>query len=276
MARAKTAPRVPAEAEARDELDEVASQLDRAQFERALGQVDEELIRKVLVPYKLIRSYCRVTVEGLDHIPAGPALLAANHTGWLGLDYSNTAISIHSGLGRVVRGVVHPLWFRNPKIGDVAARLGLSPVSKEVIVALLKLGKLVMIFPEAEHGAFKEVTEESKYTLLEFKRGFVRAAMAARAPIVPVAIVGGEEANPSLATLRLTDKLFRLPLPVPKNLLPYPVKWRISFLAPLSMKKYSEKDAANKTLVHEIANDVRQRIQDEVGVQLIKRGHKYF
>jgi len=240
------------------------------------GDVDEEFIRRVLVPYKLIRSYCRVSVEGLENVPGrGPVLIAANHTGWLGLDYANLAITLHDATGRLPRGVVHPLWFKTRKISDAAGRLGLVPADKDLMVALLKRGKVVIIFPEAEQGAFK-TADEGPYRLLEFKRGFVRVAMEARVPILPVAIVGGEEANPILARLPLTDKVFRLPLPRPTNILPKPVKWRISFLPPIPMKAYGAKDAADRALVHRIAKKVHTQIQDELEVQLEKRGHKYF
>jgi 1-acyl-sn-glycerol-3-phosphate acyltransferase len=259
-----------------DIKDDVAAALDSAVDQPLpLGIVDAELVRKVLVPYKLIRSYCRVTVEGLENVPDGPALLACNHTGWLGLDYANLATTLHDHLGRIVRGVVHPAWFANRTIGAFATRLGLVEASKDAIVSLLGTGKLVVVFPEAEHGAFKDV-RESKYKLLEFKRGFVRAAMRAHAPIVPVAIVGGEEANPSLGTLTLTDKLFRIPLPIPRNILPRPVKWRISFLPPLSMAEYAAEDAANTKLVHDLSEDIRQRIQKEVQVQIERRGNAYW
>lgn len=259
------------------EVDDVSERLDAlADPKRAWGEVDEEIIRRVLLPYKLIRSYCRVAVEGIENIPVGRCVLAANHTGWLGLDYANLAVTIHTSTGRIPRGVVHEAWFRSRRIGDLARKVGLIPASREVIVRLLNEGRLVVIFPEGEHGAFKEVTEETKYKLYEFRRGFVRAAMATQAPIVPVAIVGGEEANPALGTLKLSDRLFRLPLPRVRNVLPYPVKWRISFLKPIPMKRYGAKDAANTALVHKIAADVQDLIQDEIEVQLRKRGHKYW
>lgn len=236
--------------------------------------VDEELIRKVAIPYKIIRSYCRVTIEGLENIPSGRAVLAANHTGWLGLDYANLAISIHDALGRVPRGVVHPLWFSGKKVADVARRLGLVPAEKPLIVRLLRREKLVVIFPEAEQGAFKTTTEV-QYQLEEFKRGFVRVAMEAKAPIVPVAVVGGEEAHPVLGQLSLTDKLFRLPLPRPTNILPRPVKWRISILPPIPMDGWSAADAADRETVHRLAAKVKRQIHKELRVQLRKRGNKY-
>lgn len=240
------------------------------------GDVDEALIKKILVPYKIIRSYCRVTVEGMENVPIGRCVLAANHTGFLGLDYANLAISIHDATGRIPRGVVHDAWFANESVADIARRIGLVPATVPTIVDLLKDGRLVVIFPEGEHGAFKSVTEETKYRLYEFRRGFVRAAMAAKAPIVPVAIVGGEEANASLGTLKLTDRLFRLPLPIPRNVLPRPVKWRISILKPIPMDQYGPKDAKNKPLVHKLAADVQDLVQDEIEVQLEKRGNKYW
>lgn len=239
------------------------------------GLVDEELLRKFLVPYKLIRSYCRVTVDGLDRIPSGPAILACNHTGWLGLDYANLAITIHDDLGRIPNGVVHEMWFRNERIADVARRLGLVPATKDNMVRLLRRGRLVVVFPEAEHGAFK-ATGKEKYKMLEFKRGFVRVAMETGAPIVPIAILGGEEANPVLGTLSLTDKLFRLPLPIPRNILPRPVKWRIGVTSPISMKGYTKADAGDREAVHALALRVRNRIQRELKRQIKKRGNPVF
>lgn len=242
---------------------------------RDLGEVDDEFLRKVLIPFKLIRRYCRVTVEGLEHVPGrGPVVIAANHTGWIGLDYANLAITIHDATGRVPRGVVHPLWFKQRRIADAARRIGLVPADKALMIGLLKRGKPVIIFPEAEQGAFKTV-DQVPYQLLEFKRGFVRVAMATKAPILPVAIVGGEEANPVLSQIPLTDKFFRLPIPRPKYILPRPVKWRISFLPPIPMDRYGPKDASDAPLVHRIARRVKRKIQDELEVQLERRGHKY-
>lgn len=256
-------------------LDDVAERLDAA-LDRPVepGTVDEILMQKVAIPYKIIRKYCRVHVEGLANLPKAGGILACNHTGWLGLDYANLAVVVHDKTGRFVRGVVHPAWFKNETIGRFASRLGLAEATKDNIVQMVRSGKLVVVFPEAEHGAFKDV-RKAKYKLMEFKRGFVRAAMRAQTPLVPVAIVGGEEANPSLGELELTDKLFRIPLPRPANILPRPVKWRISIMQPVSMEEYGPEDASDAKVVHALCDEVRDRIQDEIDVQLEKRGSAY-
>lgn len=273
MSVARSLRRRPAEDD--DELEAVADVLDRLSFRRPPSDVDAKLIQKFLPTLRVLRGYCRVAVDGLEHVPAGPAVLAANHTGWLGLDYANTATVLHDELKRTIRGVVHPLWFANPAIGSLVRRLGLVPVSKDTMVELLRAGALVMVFPEAEQGAFKPVTPDSLYRLIEFKRGFVRAALTAKVPIVPVAIVGGEEANPSGGTIHLLEGLFNLTLPVPRNVLPKPVKWRISFLKPLALDAYGPRDVDDRDVVRKIAEGVRRNIQKEIRVQLAKRGHKY-
>ncbi len=256
-------------------LDDVAERLDAA-LDRPVepGTVDEVLMQKVAVPYKLIRKYCRVQVEGIENLPAAGAVLACNHTGWLGLDYANLAVVVHDKTGRFVRGVVHPAWFKNDTIGRFASRLGLAQANKDNIVQMAESGKLVVVFPEAEHGAFKDA-RKAKYKLMEFKRGFVRAAMGAQVPIVPVAIVGGEEANPSLGELELTDRLFRIPLPRPANILPRPVKWRISIMEPVPMDEYRPEDASEPDEVYRLCDEIRDAIQDEIDVQLEKRGSAY-
>ena len=60
--------------------------------------------------------------------------------------------------------------------------------------------QLVLVFPEGRKGT--EKLYKDRYRLRRFGRGgFVEAAMKAQAPIVPVAVVGAEEAQPIFARL---------------------------------------------------------------------------
>lgn len=229
-----------------------------------------------LAPFlRTLRSYTRLQVAGLDHVPEkGPAILAANHTGWLGLDYALTALSVYDGLGRLPRGMAHSAWFKAPATRAFAGKAGLFEVTKDAMRRQLENGELVMLFPEGEKGAFRP---GSDYTLEPFARGFVRVAMATQVPVVPVAVLGGEESNPVGKRIESYEDLLQIKggLPIPRNLWPKPVKWRIKFLPPIPFTDYTEADAADQDRVHAVAEDVRTRVQRELRKMKVERGHPY-
>lgn len=229
-----------------------------------------------LVPFfRGLRNYTRLKVDGLEHIPEdGPALIVGNHTGWLGLDYALTALSVYDATERVVRGMAHSAWFANPATKTFAKKVGLFEVTKDAMQDQLTHGNLVMMFPEGEKGAFRP---GSDYTLEEFARGFVRVAMTAQCPVVPVAILGGEESNPVGRRIESYEELLKMRggLPIPKNLIPRPVKWRIRFLPAMDFSSYTEEDAADSTTVHAIAEQVRTRLQKELRKMQVERGNPW-
>ncbi len=233
-----------------------------------------EFLGKLIPWFKRIRDYTRLKVFGLEHVPAtGPALLVGNHTGWLGLDYALTALSVHETHDRLVRAMAHEAWFRNKATAEFARKCGILQISKDAIRDALDRGELVMVFPEGERGAFRP---GSDYTLEPFARGFVRIAMETGHPVIPVAILGGEESNPVGMRLESYEDLLKLRggLPIPKNVLPKPVKWRIRFL-PAEEIPHDRDAAADHDLVHSIAEHTRARIQREVRILKAERGHPY-
>lgn len=237
--------------------------------------MDLAYVEKILPVFKRLRNYSRVQMDGLEHIPGGPALLVGNHTGWLGLDYIFTALSIYEGLDRPVRGMAHPAWFQNPATKRFAEKCGVIKISKDAIKERLLGGDLVMMFPEGEKGAFRP---GSDYQLEPFARGFIRVAMETGIPVIPVCILGGEEANPVGSRIESYEQLVNMKggLPIPKNLIPKPVKWRIRALPAIDLAGYGGADAADHDLVHSLAENTRARIQRELRVMKIERGNPYF
>ena len=234
---------------------------------------DPAFVDKLLPYFRALRGYTRLKADGLQHVPKrGPAILAANHTGWLGLDYALAALVVHDEKDRTPRGLVHSAWFVAPATAQFAGKVGLSKVSKESMAQALRDRHLVMVFPEGEKGAFRP---GSDYKLTEFARGFVRVAMAERVPIIPVAILGGEESNPVEKTIKSYEQLLKMQIPVPTNLLPKPVKWRIRFLPPIKFPKGEPSDADDKKTVHAVAEDVQARIQAALDSLKVERGHPY-
>ncbi len=237
--------------------------------------LDMQFVERMLPVFRRIRNYSRLKVDGLEHVPEeGAGLLVGNHTGWLGLDYVFTALSVHDAYDRVVRGMAHRAWFGNPATAGFARKAGIIEISKEAMRERLDAGDLVMMFPEGEKGAFKPGKD---YTLEEFARGFVRVAFETGVPVVPVCILGGEEANPVGTRIESYEELVNMKggLPIPKNLIPKPVKWRIRFLSPLDLAEYGPEDAADADLVHSIAEHTRARMQRELRKMKVERGNPY-
>ena len=90
-------------------------------------------------------------------------------------------------------------------------------------------------------------------------------------------MLGGEESNPVGLRIESYEQLLNLKggLPIPKNILPKPVKWRIRFLKPIPFTDYGPKDADDTDRVHAIAEAVRTRVQRELRKMKVERGHPY-
>ncbi len=110
-----------------------------------------------------------------------------------------------------------------PKIGAVPAH------PANVHRLLFDEQELVLVFPEGRKGT--EKLYKDRYRLRRFGRGgFVEAAMRARAPIVPVALVGAEEAAPIFAQVNVLQKL--------TGLIYFPITPTFPWLGPLGMLGY--------------------------------------
>jgi 1-acyl-sn-glycerol-3-phosphate acyltransferase len=166
-----------------------------------------------------------------------------------------------------------------PKIGAVPAH------PANVHRLLYDEGKLVLVFPEGRKGT--EKLYKDRYRLRRFGRGgFVEAAMRAKAPIVPVALVGAEESQPIFAHLTALKKLTGLlyfpltptfPHLGPLGMLVYlPAKFRIRFLEPVRTDDMGEAPWEDRGLVQTVADDIRATIQDELFDMVGKRRSVWF
>jgi len=235
----------------------------------------ETLIYKVMPKFlmELIRKYLRLEVEGIENLPKkGRALLIPNHSGYSGFDAILLGHEIYHGIKRIPRVLTHHLWFLTKKTAVPAQKLGFIEATTQNGLDLLKRNNLVVLFPEGEKGNFKATRH--RYRLQEFKRGFVRMALQTQSPIIPVIIIGAEETHINLKQLKFTKHLIGSVLPLPLNVIPLPAKWKIKFLEPIHLP--FEADAANNSdLVHEIAVDIQDRMQEELNKELSKRDYVF-
>lgn len=223
---------------------------------------------------EILRKYFRLQVEGIEHIPKrGAALITPNHSGYTGFDALVLSHQIHRLSGRIPRVMTHHFWFLTETTALPAQKLGFVEATFDNGVNLLKKNNLVMLFPEGEYGNFKPTHEA--YTLQEFKRGFVRMALRQQCPIIPTIVIGAEETHINLSQLKFSKYLRGAVIPLPLNVIPLPVKWKIRFLPPVYLP-YKPEAAEDSELVHDIANDIRDRMQDAIKEELAKRGSIFF
>jgi len=158
----------------------------------------EGLVDRTLVEF-LYHYWFRCEVEGIEHVPpTGGALLVANHGGALPPDASMIAKAIkeeHSR-PRPLHLTVEHFFKGYPFLSMFVTKIGGVPAHPANVHRLLHdEEQLVLVFPEGRKGT--EKLYKDRYQLRRFGRGgFVESAMRARAPIVPIAVVGAEEAMP--------------------------------------------------------------------------------
>jgi 1-acyl-sn-glycerol-3-phosphate acyltransferase len=251
---------------------------DWGRSERVEGALDRTLVEF------LYRYWFRVTVEGIENVPAdGGALLVSNHSGALPPDAAMIAKAIKEEhpRERPLHLTVEHFFKGYPgfsmlvqKIGGVAAH------PANVHRLLYDEGQLVLVFPEGRKGT--EKLYKDRYRLRRFGRGgFVEAAMRAHAPIVPIAVVGAEEAQPAFAQLSLLQRLSGL-LYVPLTptfphfglfgMVGYlPAKFTVRFLEPVRTDDMGDEPWQDKGLVQNVAQDVRAVIQENLHEMVAKR-----
>ncbi len=245
------------------------------------GDVDEwgrsehmrELARALYDP--IYRSWFRAEWEGLEKIPQdGGALLVANHAGAIPSDAPVIMHGIETELQRPVYGLADHLFKSLPVVGTLWSRVGGVVAHPDNAYRLLRDKEaLVLVFPEGTKGTGKHVSE--RYRLRRFGRGgFVEIAMRAGAPVVPIAVVGSEEAMPIIAKITPLAKALGVPyVPITPQMLalgplgivmPLPAKFRLRVLDPIHFDVPPDQERYSKSKVMDAADEIRQRIQDEL------------
>lgn len=193
----------------------------------------------------LYRFWFRAEVEGQEHLPAGRCVVVANHGGQLPFDawMLQMACLLDGQPPRLPR-ILHPRsWAGTPVLAAASARLGGQAFTQHNARRLLAADEAITVFPEGPVALGKPLRH--RYRLEPFSGGFVRAAVAAGAPIVPAAIVGSEEQIPAITSFpALAERLGIPALPItpafpllgPAGLVPLPVRYRIRFGPPLRIR----------------------------------------
>lgn len=273
----------------RDEaaLAELRELLPAAEPERALDDWGRsETVISWLEPLLnfYYRYWFRVETEGIENVPSdGGALLVANHSGALPPDAPMIMQAI-----RNEHPDPRPLymlgehWFKGyPGVSMLVNKIGMVPAHRANAQRLLSdEGRLAVVFPEGQKGTRKMYWQ--RYRLRRFGRGgFVRTAIRAQVPIVPIALVGAEEAMPIFAHFRTLEKLtgliyFPLTPTFPHfglagALMFMPAKFKIRFLEPIDLSQYPPDTIDDPAEIQVISERIRAQIQHELEGMLADR-----
>ncbi|MBC7302947.1 MAG: acyltransferase family protein [Nocardia sp.] len=248
---------------------------DGAPLSPAPSEWDIRAFEAVLAP---LRAWTSPKFYGLDNIPAeGPVLIVANHNLLGGIDAPLLLPEILRERGRLVRGLAeHVLMV--PGVRNFLHHFGAVRGTRSNCLALLERGEAVVVFPGGGREAIRRKGE--KYVLKwEGRTGFARMAIQAGVPIVPLAMIGIDDAydivfdgqHPVMAPLRWTCRLLginpELNPPLVKGvgptLLPRPERFYFSAGAPIDPTAWM--DAADLDgAAADLRDVVRKGLEEEM------------
>jgi 1-acyl-sn-glycerol-3-phosphate acyltransferase len=235
----------------------------------------------------MYRSWHRVEWEGLEHIPTkGGALLVSNHAGAIPADAPAIMHGIETELGRPVYGLADEIFKQMPVVGTLWSRVGGVLAHPDNAYRLLReQHQLALVFPEGTKGTGKTYGE--RYQLRRFGRGgFVQIAMRAGVPVIPIAVIGAEEAMPILWKSPQLAKLLGLPyVPITANMLAFgplgvaltlPAKIKIRVLPPVHFDVEPDQPRYSRSRIMDASEHIRQQIQEALYDMLRLRQSVWF
>ena len=237
------------------------------------SQLSREDLAFRLIPsftLEIIRRYLRIEVSGVENVPTGGrAIIVSNHSGYAGFDAIMLQNEIKRAHERVARLVAHKLWFFGEPVKVVSKKMGLVEADMNQCLKILNKDEALILFPEGEAGNFKP--SHRRYRLQEFKRGFVRLAMITGSPLVPSYVIGAEETHINLSQIKFSKYIIGSVIPIPLNVIPLPVRWKIGFLPPIYLNEYTPADAMNREKVFEVTRKVKRIMQKAIIDELRSR-----
>jgi 1-acyl-sn-glycerol-3-phosphate acyltransferase len=220
----------------------------------------------------LIYRYFRPTLHGIERIPEGRVLIVANHSGQLPFDGLVVAVAclLEARPPRMVRAMAER-WFPTlPFVNEAFSRSGVVVGDPINCRNLLEAENAILVFPEGARGSGK--TWDHRYRLVPFGRGFMRLALQAGAPIVPVSVIGGEESIVSLHNLRPLARFLRtpyFPMPAlfpllgPLSFLPLPVRFHVSFGEPMRFDgPFDDEDEVIEAKVQQVMGRIQAMLDE--------------
>lgn len=226
----------------------------------------------------LYRHYFRCRVQGIENVPVGRVMLVGNHSGQLPFDAVNIAAAMvfDAEPPRLPRAMIERYVPQLPYVSYLFSRWGQVVGTPDNCRRLLEDEEALLIFPEGARGISKPFTQ--RYQLQPFGHGFMRLALQTNTPIVPIAVIGGEEQAPAF-NLRPLAKLIGAPalpvMPFPPffPIVPLPSRYYLYFGEPRCFTGDPDDDEEQ---IERLVRQVRLSIESMIRIGLAERRAIYF
>ena len=238
-------------------------------------QFDPEFMKKLVPKMNTFVSYFDAEVHGMERVPKSPVLMIGNHSGGtITPDTSAVYAAWYRtrGFDDPLLGLAFDAMFAVPKMGELMRKIGQMPASMDNAEAALADGCSVLLYPGGAHEVFRPWKERNK-VLFKGRKGFIRLALMARVPVVPVVGHGGHETTivltrgERIAKMMGSDKvrmdgapiLFQLPWGLSSPAMPgvpLPAKITVQVCEPINWSEYGPEAADDP--------EVLQRCYDEI------------
>ncbi|MDQ5832473.1 MAG: 1-acyl-sn-glycerol-3-phosphate acyltransferase, partial [Actinomycetota bacterium] len=175
----------------REEASGAAGWVAERAGEWSLDGVDDDFMGKQKYLWNPLMDYWfRMEIEGWEKLPEPPALLIGVHSGapfvwdaWtVGIQWWR-----RFGTERVLQGTAHDALMAAPVSGSYFRRMGVLPAAPDSISSALAEGHDVALWPGGEIDALRTLSRRDE-AVLAGRKGFVRMAINAGVPIVPIAL----------------------------------------------------------------------------------------
>jgi 1-acyl-sn-glycerol-3-phosphate acyltransferase len=218
------------------------------------------------------RRVLGVKVDGIEQIPAGRALLVANHA--FGFDVGLAIAAISRTTGRRVWVLGEHAWWSVPFIRKVAAAVGVVDGTPRNADSLLSRDELVVVLP----GGLREAVKPHllRYRLLWGHRyGFIRAAIRNGAPVLPLASLGPDDFFDLVGNAFQRGKRWlgraNLPIPLPSRILPIPHWSRIRYVIGEPIDPPAPSFADDAHALRRMRREVEGALHEIIEVELARR-----
>lgn len=271
-----------------------STRTSRGSFGHEVPKIEVHVLaRSHRILSRIIRSYFRSEIRGLERLPTSQTLIITHHDGGM-LPINGICFGVHwydaFGFERplyvLTHDLLHSLW---DPFSQLMADSGLLRADRRSMDAVLATGESVLLFPGAARESFRSFWQRRNIDL-GGRKGFVAQAIRWGIPITPVVSAGAHETVIVLSSgQRLAQKL-QIPkivrsadvLPLLAGLpwgvwaipflpqLPIPAKITTEVLAPIDLSEVvgrpvRPEDADDEAIVQAGFELVLQRMREALG-----------